>query len=106
MRAHAEQELQHQELLHKIAESKRGPKETWQVRLLRTLPPDRTLDTVFGKGMTWAEELKRRRAERKVNLICFLEDKQRPLMLEDAPPGDALKYVCAAWGHQVILGKI
>ncbi len=85
-RAELSEELSHQRSLVAVAAAKRGPKENWQVRLLRTLPPDRAADMVYGKGMSWLEERERRRGERSAHLMSFLEDVQRPLMILDGDP--------------------
>lgn len=67
----------------KLAALKKGPREHWQVRLLRTLPPDRSGDFKYGKGTTWEEERERRRRERKVQLTMYLEDRSPRLLIED-----------------------
>jgi hypothetical protein len=93
LRQELDEEISRQETMLEIAAARRGPQESWQVRLLRTLPPDRTVDMVYGKGLSWDEELKRRRRERAANLVSFLEDKPRVLMLLDGPrPPEVLTY--------------
>ena len=77
-----------QRLMRSVASTKKGPQEHWQVRLLRTLPPERVADEVYGKGTTWEEEMARRRQQRHTNVMLYLEDRPAPLLLTDMTPAE------------------
>ncbi len=67
--------------------------------MLRTLPPDRAADEIYGRGTTWQEEMERRRRSRRAGLMLYLEDRPPHLLLTDAPPGamevvEPTVYVC------------